>query len=267
VIGRRALPASQVEWNERWGAPFGTPAADGVLLHRRQSEPDAAYGPFAFQLFSGTRVFEYPWAYFAAAAGPGCRVLDVGGGMSGLQFVFASEGCRVVNVDPCETESGGWPTTRWQLPPGLHDRLNALFGTDVTLVERRLQDAGLDEGSFDRAVCLSVIEHLDPADGRDLLETMVRLLVPGGLLVATIDLFLDLKPFGVLDRNKYGTNVDVYRLLDGLDTDLVAGDPRELYGFPSFDRDRVVRLLPELLLSPDYPCLSQAVVLRRRPAR
>jgi SAM-dependent methyltransferase len=263
VIGRQPLSAEHVEWNERWGAPFGLPAANGVSLHQRHMRPDAAYGPFAYQLHSGTRAVEYPWAYFATGAGAGCRVLDTGGGLSGLQFVFALEGCDVVNVDPCEPDSGGWPTTRWQVPPDLHDRLNELFGTGVRLIQKRLQDADLEAGSFDRVVCLSVIEHLHPADARDLLEHMVRLLAPGGLLVATIDLFLDLKPFGVLDRNGYGTNIDVYRLVDGLGVDLVGGDPRELHGFPEFDRDRIVDQIPELYLSPTYPCVSQTLVLRK----
>jgi SAM-dependent methyltransferase len=263
MIGRQPLPDRFVEWNARWGAPFGLPAADGVPLHQRHTRPDPAYGPFAFQLHSGTRAFEYPWAYFAAGTGTGCRVLDVGGGMSGLQFVFALEGCAVVTVDPFDNDSGGWPATRWRVGPDLHERLNAVFGTRVRLVCSRLQQADLAPGSVDRVVCLSVLEHLPADDARDLVARAARLLAPGGLLVATVDLFLDLKPFGVLDRNGYGTNLDVCRLVDGTGLDLVQGDPRELYGFPEFDRDRLVARLPELYLSPTYPCVSQALVLRR----
>jgi 2-polyprenyl-3-methyl-5-hydroxy-6-metoxy-1,4-benzoquinol methylase len=263
VIGRRALPEKYEEFNTRWGVPFGLPPASGVQLKQRHDDPRAEYGPFAFQLHSGTRVFEYPWSYFAAATSPGCRVLDIGGCVGGLQFVFATEGCRVVNVDPFEEGSGGWPTTRWPVGPDLHERLNQILGTDVELVRERVQDAGLAEGSFDRVTCLSVIEHLDQSDAEALVAHAGRLLAPGGLFVATIDLFLDLKPFGVLSRNCYGANVDVAALVASCGLELVAGDRRELFGFPEFDLDRIVAELDELLLSPTYPCLSQSVVLRK----
>lgn len=263
MLGRLSMPPEFEEFNQKWGAPFGRPAATGVLLKQRHDRPDPGYGPFAFQLHSGTRTFEYPWAYHAARTAPGMRVLDVGGCVGGLQFVFALEGCAVTNVDPCDTESGGWPATRWPVGPELHERLNDTFGTSVELVQKRVQDADLPDGGFDRITCLSVIEHLAPGEAREMTEHMVRLLAPGGLLVATIDLFLDLEPFGVLSRNCYGTNIDIAALLDGLDAEVVSGDRRELFGFAEFDRDRIVAQLDELFLSPSYPCLTQTVVLRK----
>jgi SAM-dependent methyltransferase len=263
VIGRRALPDKFADFNTRWGVPYGLPAASGVGLGRRHTSPRAEFGPFAFQSHSGTRVFEYPWVFFAADTSPGCRVLDVGGCVGGMQFVFALEGCEVVNVDPFEENSGGWPTTPWPVGPDLHERLNETFGTNVELVQKRIQDSGLVEGSFDRVVCVSVIEHLDQPDAEDLVEFAGRLLVPGGLLVATVDLFLDLKPFGVLSRNGFGTNVDVAAIVAASGLELVAGDRRELFGYPEFDLDGMVARLDELLVSPTYPVASQAIVLRK----
>jgi SAM-dependent methyltransferase len=236
-----------------------------VPLRERIARPDRAYGPFAFQTNSGTRVFEYPWAYFATAATAGMRVLEAGGGMSGLQFVLALEGCVVVNVDPCiDTDTGlAAAAHAWQVTPEVHDRLNTLFGTDVRLVQKRLQDADLEPESFHRVLCLSVMEHLDSGEARGMVETIARLLVPGGIFVASVDLFLDLRPFGVLTRNCYGTNINIYQLIGGLGLDLVHGDPSELYGFPAFDRDRMVRALPDLLIAPGYPCLTQTLILRK----
>jgi SAM-dependent methyltransferase len=264
MLGRLRMPQEYQDFNTKWGAPFGYPAATPVLLKQRHERPDPAYGPFAYQLHSGTRTFEYPWAYHAARTSPGTRVLDVGGCVGGLQYVFALEGCAVTNADPCDNESGGWPQTRWPVGPDLHEQLNETFGTNVRLVQKRVQEADLPAGSFDRAISLSVIEHLAPADARDMVEHILSLLVPGGLLVATVDLFLDLKPFGVLNRNCFGTNIDLCRLIDGLDADLVEGDRRELFGFPEFDVDRLVAQIDDLYLSPTYPCLTQALVLRKR---
>jgi hypothetical protein len=45
---------------------------------------------------------------------------------------------------------------------------------------------------------------------------------------------------------------------------LVYGDPRELLGRPEFDVDRVVRLLPELLIAASYPVLTQTLILEKR---
>jgi SAM-dependent methyltransferase len=265
VIGRRALPAGYAEFNARWGIPFGLSGAAQVPLTKRLDEPKAEYGPFAYQIASGTRVFEYPWVFHAAQVEPGCRVLDVGGCVGGLQFVFALEGCRVVNVDPFEEGTVGFPagSGHYTLGPDAHDRLNQAFGTDVDLVQKRIRDCGLPGGSFDRVVCVSVIEHLDLDDAKDLVQNAARLLAPGGLFVATVDLFLDLKPFGVLSRNFFGTNVDVAAIVVDSGLELVVGDRRELFGFPEFDRDRVVEHLDELLVSWRDPVASQALVLRK----
>jgi hypothetical protein len=234
-------------------------------MHRRLNDPDPArFGPFGFQFISGTREFEYPWVYFAAGAGPGMRVLDVGAGLSGLQFVLAGEGCEVVNVDPsADADPGDWQRRAgaW-LTLDKHEAVNKVFGTDVRLVPRTVQDSGLAPGSFDRVLCVSVLEHVDPPEARAMLQGMVELLVPGGLCVLTVDLFLDLKPFGILDRNHWGINLDLRCMLEGLGLERVVGDPRELLGFPEFDYDRVVGHVGEYLIS-SYPCVSQALVLRK----
>jgi SAM-dependent methyltransferase len=265
MLGRASLPAVYVEWNRRWGAPFGHPPVHGVGLRERFDKPREEFGPFGFQPNSDTRTFEYPWAYFTADFGAGMRILEAGGGTSGLQFVLAQEGCQVVNVDPGIDSDGGLASSagQWRVTEELHQRLNRLFGTDVRLLRQRLQDADLEAGSFDRVLCLSVLEHLDHEEARGMLRAATRLLAPGGLLLMTVDLFLDLSPFGLLPRNTYGTNVDLYRLVKGLDLRRVHGDPRELHGFPAFDRDRIVRRLSEFFVSPRYPVMSQALVLRR----
>jgi SAM-dependent methyltransferase len=265
VIGRRSLPGRYVEFNQKWGAPDGCRAARDTPLQRRLDEPRVEYGPFAYQIASGTRAFEYPWTFFAADTSPGCRVLDVGGGVSGLQFVFALEGCRVVNVDPFHDGSAGWPagSARYVIRPEAHDRLNEVFGTDVELVRKPIQDVDPALGPFDRVVCVSVLEHLGQTDAEEAAGHIGRLLAPGGLFVTTVDLFLDLLPFGVLSSNFFGTNLDMAKFVAGSGLELVDGDPRELLGFAEFDRDRIVAQLDDVLVAPKYPVVSQAVVLRK----
>ena len=265
MLGRASLPTAYVEWNRRWGAPFGHPPVHGIGLRERFDKPREEFGPFGFQLNSDTRAFEYPWAYFTADTSPGMRILEAGGGTSGLQFVLAQEGCQVFNVDPGIDSDGGLASSlgEWRVTEELHQRLNRLFGTDVRLLRQRLQDADLEAASFDRVLCLSVLEHLDYEEARGMLRAAARLLAPGGLLLLTVDLFLDLAPFGSFPRNMYGTNVDLHRLVNDSDLRLAHGDPRELHGFPAFDRDRIVARLPEIFVSPRWPVMSQALVLRR----
>ncbi|MEU7834256.1 MULTISPECIES: class I SAM-dependent methyltransferase [unclassified Nonomuraea] len=274
MIGRKQLPEDYRKWNERWGAPFGHaagrrlaagghPTQDVRAAQHNPSGPD--FGPFAFQPASHTRIYEYPWAYLTAELDSPKRLLDIGGGASGFQFVAGMEGHDVVNVDPtARSDYNDWSDPGYiLLTPNRHQVLNNTFGTSVKLVAERIQDADLGVESFDRIFCLSVLEHLDAAETLEIIDHCVKLLRPGGMLLLTVDLFLDLKPFGVMTRNVWGINQDVHALVERSGLDLVAGDPRELLGFPEFDFERVVDLLPELLISKVYPVMTQTAALRK----
>lgn len=274
MIGRKELPTAFTGWNEEWGAPFGYLGnrdfregrePDGSLRLADSEPASPEVGPFGFQPNSSTRIYEYPWAFFAAELEPGMRTLDIGGGVSGFQFVLAQQGCAVTNVDPtARADYNTWSDPGFVgLSPERHALLNRIFGTDVRLVAERIQDADLEPGSFDRVFCLSVLEHVEPDEALQMLTSAAGLLRPGGRVLLTVDLFLDLRPFGVLTRNRWGINMDVGSLVKGSGLTLVYGDPRELLGMQEFDVDRVVRLLPELLIGASYPVLTQTLVLEK----
>jgi SAM-dependent methyltransferase len=276
VIGRKELPARFAAWNEKWGAPFGY-LGNQEFREGRDIDPDGSIrlassdpaspgvGAFGFQLNSSTRIYEYPWAFFTAELKPGMRVLDVGGGISGFQFVLAKEGCAVTNVDPtARADYNSWSDPGFvNLTAEQHAVVNRVMGTDVRLVAERIQDAALEPGSFDRVFCLSVLEHVEPDESREMLAFAADLLRPGGQALLTVDLFLDLRPFGVLTRNRWGINADVAALIKDSGLRLVYGDPRELLGMAEFDVDRVVKLLPELLVAASYPVMTQTLVLAK----
>jgi 2-polyprenyl-3-methyl-5-hydroxy-6-metoxy-1,4-benzoquinol methylase len=267
MIGLKSLPENYQAWNERWGAPYGRPESRELSIRQRFASDDpASLGPFAFQVCNHTRVFEYPWAYFVAGLEPGMRVLEVGGGLSGLQYALAQEGLDVINIDPeakvTERTWSGFPTAAVPLNLDNHEQLNKVFGTSVRLVPEKVQESGLPAESFDRAFCLSVIEHVSQDEAKAMIAAVRELLKPGGLLVLTIDLFLDVKPFGVLDTNVWGTNIDVSALVTDSGLEMIAGDPTELHGFPEFDFDKVVERMPEYFMG-YFSALSQALVLRK----
>ena len=182
MIARKRLPAELEAWNDLWGAPYGY---RGNRLYRQGLLPEAAmaeamlnpadpdFGPFSFQRNSDTRVFEYAWAFSAAKPEPGMRVLDIGGGTSGLQYVLAKTGCDVINCDPSAQPGflSGFSAT-FGLNTELHATLNKVFDTDVRLVAAKIQDAGLPSDSLDRVFSLSVIEHVDAQEAQEMIAAV-----------------------------------------------------------------------------------------------
>jgi SAM-dependent methyltransferase len=260
VIATRKLPQHYREWNERVGAPFGRNVRlPRPILRRISSRLRARLtGPFAFQPNNTTRVFEYPWAYFAADIRPGQSILEIGGSLSGFQFALAQQGASVVNVDPgLAAEGRGWLCDMHNM-----SRLNRYFGTDVQLRNTTVDHANLEADHYDRAFAISVLEHLPRHEAIAAVEAVYRSLKPGGLFVLTIDLFLNLEPFTTRVENEFGRNVDVGALVGGAPFTVYAGEPSELNGFPAFDPDRVQSHLEDYLLG-TYPALAQCLVLRR----
>lgn len=216
-------------------------------------------GPFAFQANSQTRVHEYPWAFHALALEPGMRVLEIGGSNSGFQFVLDRVGCEVVNVDPGEQARGrGWPVT-----PAFLTVLNRRFGTRVELRNCFLDQTDLPDASFDRVVSISTIEHVPEPDIKNILTHAGRLLRPGGLLVLTVDLFLDIAPFADATQNEWGTNISMKWLIEESKLTPIAFEPRELCGYPEFDPAQVLAHRHDYLIGRSYPVMIQSVVLRK----
>ena len=206
-------------------------------------------------------MFEYPWAFEVLEAREGLDVLEIGGGLSGLQFVLARSGCRVVNVDPGEGAAG----LAWPLDTDLFRRLNRSFGTDVVLRKCFIHQAEFQDASFDRVVSISVIEHIPEDDIRALLQHVRRVLKPGGLFVMTVDLFLDLEPFTAQTSNRFGKNVSMEWLVRESGLTLVQGTTAELYGYDTFDSEDIIRRRDAYLVGEQWPTMVQTLVLRKGP--
>jgi SAM-dependent methyltransferase len=264
MIARKALPPEHLAWNARWGAPFGRSlyrrTRTGGLLDRTLfTWAPSLRGPFGFQPNNTTREAEYPWAFHATPIAPGMKVLEIGGGLAGFQFVLDRSGCMVVNVDPgMEAHGRGWPCDQAGM-----DRLNRAFGTHVTLHNCFLDAAPLADDTFDRAFSISVIEHIPEAELPGIMRRAYELLRPGGLFVITLDLFLDLRPFSARESNEFGSNVSVRMLAESAPFELVAGDRSELHGYPEFDADAVLARRETLMVGSYHPALAQLLVLRK----
>lgn len=259
MIAPRLIPPEYAKWNRRWGSPYGWRHG---LLAKALGDTSLGIryrGPFAFQGISHTRRFEFPWAYHRIREqGDRLTVVEIGGGFSGLQFVLAKEGYRVTNVDPGLAAKGkGWP-----IHPARHQRIAKALRAPVTLLPTTIGLASIAPASADVVLCLSVLEHLTAEELAEVGESLGRLLKPNGVLVLTVDLFLDTWPFTTRQNNKFGTNVDVFRFLSSSGLSLLSGEPSELCGFPQFSCSTVLERLADYLLS-QYPCVSQCLVARR----
>jgi SAM-dependent methyltransferase len=267
MLATRAHAIKYRSWNDRYGAPFGNPAYRTVIalplgsgiLRRIISASPRLRGAFSFQSNNTTREVEYPWAFCATPIEPGMRVLEIGGGLSGFQFVLSRAGCSVVNVDPGMGANGrGWPVDNASIA-----RLNRSFGTNVQLFHGFLRDAPIAPGSLDRVFSISTIEHIPTDEARDLMVRVYELLKPGGCCVLTVDLFLNLQPFTTRERNEFGSNISVKMLAEAAPFQLIEGNRHELYGYPEFDPDAVLRNLDTLMMGSGYPAIPQLCVLRK----
>jgi predicted SAM-dependent methyltransferase len=260
MLARNTLPPDFAIWNKKWGAPFGRRIIPGAMAVARRCGVEyqfaPIFGPFAYQGNSPTRAYEFPWMYHAVRPSAGLRVLEIGGALSGLQFVFAKEGCEVHNVDPFFDYGVG----DYRLDPERrHSQLNRALKTDVKLWRATLPDAKI-QGTFDVIYSVSTLEHI-PTDALvDTLTVARRLLRPGGRVVLTVDLFLNLEPFCNRQTNQWGSNVAPQWIAEVLEMELLEGTRAELLGYEEFSTEKILEHLEDYAVSAGYPQMAQLMV-------
>lgn len=261
MLAPSTIPETYRQWNTQHAAPEGKPVPryrlKKLLLSEEQFQQRR--GPFSIQTNCSTRAFEYPWVFEAGKFQPGMKVLEIGGGLSGFQFILDQYGCSVVNVDPgMEAKGRGWPCDDKSMAA-----LNRCFRTRVDLRNTTLDQANLTEDEFDRAYSISVIEHLPSPDALNVMAHTYRCLKPGGLFILTIDLFLNLSPFSSRTKNEFGSNQNLCELIASQPWELTVGQRNELFGFPEFNADKVLSQLEKFLIGQTYPVLVQCLVLMK----
>jgi 2-polyprenyl-3-methyl-5-hydroxy-6-metoxy-1,4-benzoquinol methylase len=238
VLAPSTVPQNFLDWNEAHGAPFGYHHIIYRFFHRFCSNEmlQKLRGPFAIQSNSDTRTYEYPWAYYAAKLDSHKKIVEIGGSLSGLQFVLSREGHEVVNVDPGMSAAGlGWPSDESSM-----QKLNWWFNTNVTLKSTTIGKANLPDNYYDLFLSISVLEHLPEKDVREVMEHAYRCLKPGGRFIITLDLFLNLEPFTRRKRNEWGKNQDVRWIVDISRMKLVSGERSQLFGYPEFSPEAIL---------------------------
>jgi ubiquinone/menaquinone biosynthesis C-methylase UbiE len=261
MLAPKDIPNSFAAWNQKWGAPFGR---RNWLDNRVSNKLPVGVrgrlrGPFSLEANNTTRRFEYPWAFHAVRVQPGDRIIEIGGGLSGFQFVLAKTGCDVTNVDPGGKGSGALlPLEQKSIAS-----LNYWFGTNVTFIKQRIENVRIEAESHDAIYSISVIEHLAQEEIESVIDSVFRILKQGGYFVITVDLFLNLFPFTSRIKNEWGQNVDLRWMTRLLPFKLVQGQAHELFGFPEFNPEYILRNLENYMIGSGYPSLAQCLVLQK----
>jgi SAM-dependent methyltransferase len=125
-----------------------------------------------------SRQWEYPYAW-ANIGPPGGRLLDVGSGITFFPFLLAAAG---FDVYCCDSDS----TLRL---PERFRKATELTGLPVQFTEASLTELPYAAGTFDSAICVSVLEHVGAARS-EMIAAAAEVLKPGGLLVLTCDVDL-----------------------------------------------------------------------------
>lgn len=155
----------------------------------------------------------HPWflyweAYWVMAHGPELsaedRLLDAGGTASLFSYHLASQGVEIHSVDLNEKLSAAGNETSNAMNWNLRS-----YCMDMT-------DLKFDDGYFDHAYSICILEHLDADSRQRALSEIARVLRPGGILAITFDygapgVFLADSGLNYEPRNLIRTLDDVHR--------------------------------------------------------
>ncbi len=141
------------------------------------------YGQVYFELPPGplhwSRQVEWPWVLRHGDFDRPHQVLEVSGGHTVLKFEIARR-CREV-VDT-EFED--------HMVPVVKDLVRLMGAGNVSVRWADVTALPFPDGSFDRVVCVSTLEHM-PGDWGKGVRELVRVLRPGGVLLLTLDVRLE----------------------------------------------------------------------------
>ncbi len=180
VLANRSLPEDDSVVRELLAYDSLCPACctfvrdqDGALIREYTPSP-----------LHWSRQIEWPWVLRNGEFDRGMRVLDVGGGWSVLKFALAQRGCTVCCID-IDWES----LVRAQ--PAIQE-INRFCNYTTPIIQQvaDVRNIPLPDNTFDRVVCVSVLEHVPDGHVKGLNE-MLRVLKPGGHLLLTLDIAVE----------------------------------------------------------------------------
>ena len=138
----------------------------------------------------GTRCWEYPWILENGVFEEGIQCLDAGCGQSPLLGHLHELGCETHGLDYLQGERDDYPETY-----GIPEEWVKRWAGKVQYHQGDMFAAPFPDNIFDRITCVSVLEHIlnpqKPHAHYPCLQELRRILKPGGLLIVTVDYFIN----------------------------------------------------------------------------
>lgn len=138
----------------------------------------------------GTRCWEYPWILENSRFDKGLKCLDAGCGQSPLPAYLHEIGCEAHGLDYLQGEKGDYPETY-----GIPKKWIKMFDGKVKYHHGTMFNSPFSDNTFDRITCVSVLEHIlkpeEPHAHYPCLSELRRILKPDGLLIVTVDYFVN----------------------------------------------------------------------------
>lgn len=185
---------------------------------RGRAHPSHAKNPEAI-VTHWSREWEYPWTVINGGFQPGMRVVDLGcGGSPVVPYLAWRMGCVCTGVDLNLTSTEGHTLRGFDGPPEMRV-------PEADWVIASMADTRLPGASFDRVLCISVLEHVGETVAAATFREMRRLLAPGGRVLITTD----------VDGGHRTLNIDYRRLIElACEAGLVLSGPTDL-GRPTIE--------------------------------
>jgi len=139
---------------------------------------------------NGTRCWEYPWLLENGSFEKGLKCLDAGCGQSPIPAYLYGIGCEAHGLDCLQGEKGNYPDTY-----GIPREWIKMWAGKVQYHHGTMFDAPFADNTFDRITCVSVLDHIlkpkEPHAHYRCLKELRRILKPSGLLIVTVDYFIN----------------------------------------------------------------------------
>lgn len=169
---------------QAWWLPSVTAYVDGLLAGIQMNDSDFPNLTARLTRIHATRRFEYPWALYACP--PTGKILDVGCNYQwGISLLGQGHGVCMHNL-PREVESFD-KVFGFEEDSPLVTNCFRHYERKLCLLAGFLDQLPIPAETFDTIYCISVVEHVPTHEVAPLMDSMWRLLKPGGKLCLTID--------------------------------------------------------------------------------
>jgi 2-polyprenyl-3-methyl-5-hydroxy-6-metoxy-1,4-benzoquinol methylase len=161
--------------------------------------------PSIWQLPNAVKIHEFMELTNGLSTGSNNRILDLGCGQGMQTQLIAKTGAYLIGVEPNAKRYG----------LALRELQSSRVKPRVKFFNGTLEEAGLEEESFDSVISFCVLEHIPNLD--DVLKNIYKILKQGGEIHATVDSLSNIDNESLLNKHRREHAVVQYFSLDTIE--------------------------------------------------